>query len=171
MTLVAALLWLLIAQSPAGASPASDEGTFVALINDYRASNGLPALVVDNQLTGLARQWAGNMAARDTLDHAGDLSVGVSTDWDVLGENVGVHSVHDLTALFQAFVASPGHRANLLDPRFDYVGVGVVHGPDGKIWTTHRFRSVPGSIAPPPPPPTTPPPAPTAPPTVPPAPA
>jgi len=162
--LVGALLALPAA--PSGAAAPDDEAAFVAMINNLRTSRGLNALVVDPELTAQARRWTDVMAADDQLKHAGDLSSGISARWDLLGENVGVHTIHDISGLFQAFVASPHHLENLLDPQFEYVGVGVTVTPSGKVWTTHRFMSVPPAPAPAPtpPPPPAPAPAPTAPP-------
>lgn len=155
------------------ADSAADENLFVQMINELRTARGLNPLVVDVELTTQARAWAQQMADDDTLKHTDDMSVGVSATWDVLGENVGVHSIHDLDAIFRAFVDSPAHLDNLIDARFDYVGVGVIHTEAGKVWTTHRFMSVrepvaaastPPTVAPTTVPPTTRPPT-TAPPT------
>lgn len=168
---------LALPAAPSGAAAPDDEATFVALINNLRTSHGLNPLTVSSELTTQARRWTDTMATDDQLKHAGNLSSGISTQWDLLGENVGVHTVHDINGLFQAFVASPQHLQNLLDPRFEYVGVGVTVTPSGKVWTTHRFMSVPSAPAPapttppaptttaaPPPPPPPPPPTTAAPP-------
>ena len=170
---VVAVLGMLVPTGPVEARPMAasittsqaDEAIFVELINRHRAANGLNRLRVEAELTEASRRWSGVMASDGVLRHAPDLSTGVSANWEVLGENVGVHVVHDLDALFRAFVDSPSHHANLVDPRFDAVGVGVVHA-DGKVWTTHRFMAVRGEPAATsvPPPPTTAPPT-TAPPT------
>lgn len=117
------------------------EADFVGMINQYREAQGLQPLQVDAELTEQSRSWAEDMAADRRLSHAPDLSVGISSRWLVLGENVGVHGLVDLERLFIAFVESPGHLANLVDPRFDRVGVGVAYDDDGAIWTTHRFMS------------------------------
>ncbi len=61
-------------------------------------------------------------------------------------------------SLFDAFVASPGHYANLVDPQYTRVGVCVGRDANGKLFTTHRFIAIAGDGAappPPPPPPTT----------------
>ena len=129
--------------------PGAAEAEFVALINQLRASRGLGALSVDGELTAQARSWAGTMAAQGRIFHAGDLSVGISSNWQKLGENVGVGGT--VGPLFQAFVDSPSHLANLVDPGYTRVGVGVVVSGD-RIFTTHRFMSV-AAAAPPPPPP------------------
>ena len=156
--LAVALLVALLAvpAAPSAAGTADDEAAFVAMINGLRQSRGLNALSVDPELTAQARRWSDVMAADDQLKHAGDLSTGITSSWDMLGENVGVHTVHDLDALFQAFVASPGHLENLLDPRFEQVGVGVTITAAGKVWTAHRFMSVtaPAAAVAPPPAPT-----------------
>lgn len=140
-------------------SPAAAEADFVARINGLRAARGLGALAVDGELTGAARSWAGVMAGEGRIFHASDLSSGVSTRWAKLGENVGVGG--DVASLFQAFVDSPSHYANLVDPSYSRVGVGVVVSGN-RIYTTHRFMAV---AAPAPPPTTAPAPPPTAPPT------
>lgn len=130
----------LAAQGPAAAS-ASDEMQFVQLINQARAAQGLNGLQVHGELTAEARSWSASMAAADTLSHTGDMTAGITAPWIVLGENVGVHTIHDVPGLFDAFMNSPSHHANLMDPRFQYVGVGVVNAQNGKLWTTHRFMA------------------------------
>lgn len=130
--------------------PGAAEGDFVARINQLRASRGLGTLTVDPELTAVARQWAATMAGQGRIFHASDLSQGVSADWQKLGENVGVGN--DVPRLFQAFVDSPSHLANLVDPSFTRVGVGVVNA-GGRLYTAHRFMA----LAPPAPPTTAPP--------------
>jgi uncharacterized protein YkwD len=140
-----ALLALLVGAqaSPSAAGPVDDETAFVTMINELRVAHGVAPLIVDDELTAQARHWTEMMAGGNDLRHTDDLSVGVTVAWDLLGENVGTHTVGDLDALFQAFVASPPHLDNLLDPRFERLGVGVSHTASGQLWTTHRFLSVP----------------------------
>jgi uncharacterized protein YkwD len=64
-----------------------------------------------------------------------------------------------ISAMMQAFIASPGHYKNLVDPIFTHIGVGSVRTPDGLMYTAHEFAAVSGSVAPAPvtaPPATTP---------------
>jgi hypothetical protein len=133
------------------ADPVSAENDFIARINQLRASRGLGSLSVDPELTDQARRWASTMAGQGHIFHSGDLSVGITADWQKLGENVGVGG--DTATLFQAFVDSPTHLANLVDPVYTRVGVGVVLSGN-RMFTAHRFMG----LAPPPPPPTTAPP-------------
>lgn len=141
----------LVANDSASADPA-DERAFVAAVNAERAAAGLPALVVDGQLTDAARNWAQSMAAAGQISHAPDITVGVTADWLKMGENVGVGP--DVDSIMRAFMASPTHRANVVDPEFTHVGVGVVWA-NGAMYTVHRFMKVaasPATTAPPPPP-------------------
>ena len=117
----------------------AEEQEFVALINELRASKGLPTLAVDLELTLQARIWSTTMRDRGDIFHSGDLAAGVSANWSKLGENVGVGGT--ARALFDAFVASPTHYANLVDPDYRSIGVGVVW--DGnRMFTAHRFMAV-----------------------------
>ncbi|MEM7337986.1 MAG: CAP domain-containing protein [Actinomycetota bacterium] len=141
IVLIIATLGLSSGPADAGSDPGVDEARFVALINDVRWRNGLPPLAVDAELTWRAREWSQVMAAHNSLHHAPDLSAGITADWQVLGENVGVHGAANVDELFHAFVASPAHYANILDPRFAEVGIGVVYDANGTMWTTHRFMA------------------------------
>jgi hypothetical protein len=104
--------------SPAFASPAGDLGVAT---NASRASNGLPALALNAQLSTVAQAWADQLAAANVLSHNPALRGQVS-DWSVLGENVGLAG--DVPTVQAAFMASPPHRANILDPRYTQMGVG-----------------------------------------------
>lgn len=130
---------------PAAAEELTDEAHFVGLINELRAEEGLAPLSINAELTRESRQWAVQLRSNNELSHAADLSVGVTTVWLKLGENVGVGPIDRIDDLFDAFVASPDHLANLLDPSFEAVGVGVVYDDEGRMWTTHRFMDIDNS--------------------------
>jgi hypothetical protein len=177
---IAVIVGLLLALGLPGATPtagasatnpAADEAEFVALLNGARAAAGLPALEVDAQLTGLARDWATHMAEGNCpvdpktgeparICHASPISAGVTAKWQKLGENVGTGP--SVQPVMDAFMNSPGHKANILDPAFTRVGVGVVWSGNA-LYTTHRFMKVAGDTtapAPEPDPEPAPPPAP-----------
>lgn len=124
------------------AAPADDEQAFVQAINELRASKGVPALQVHPQLTVLARNFAPRMVERGQIFHNPDLSKQAPDTWQKLGENVGVGGT--VASLHQAFVDSPGHYRNLVDPSYRYIGVGVVHA-NGRMWVVEDFM---GSDAP-----------------------
>jgi hypothetical protein len=122
----------------ASGSTASMESDFVARINSLRASKGLAPLVVDSELTGIGRRWAGKMAAAGAISHNSNFPNEVTADWVKLGENVGKGP--DVGSIHNAFVASSHHYANMVDPAFTRIGVGVVVAPDGTIYTSHQFE-------------------------------
>jgi len=108
----------------------------IALVNVERATRGLPNLFVDARVTEAARAHAADMAANRRMQHVGsDGSDGgirlarTGYEWSSWGENIGAGFVDPLT-LFQSWMNSPDHRANLLGDSAD-VGVGVVATPDG----------------------------------------
>ena len=140
--LLLALVGALTARGAEEASAnAADEAAFVNALNGVRANAGLPPLAVNTQLANLARAHAQVMADAGEIFHADPISAGYSGPWSKIGENVGIGA--NVSVLVDAFVASPGHYANIIDPAFTQVGVGVVW-KDGALYTTHRFLQVPG---------------------------
>lgn len=131
------------------------ERDFVDRINALRAQKGLRTLTIDDELTSIGRRWAAHMS-KNGLAHNPNFQNEVAQDWALLGENVGTGS--SVRSIMDAFIASPSHYKNLVEPRFEEIGVGVVIGGDGRIWTAHQFmqlRSQPAPAAsktPPPPP-------------------
>ena len=92
------------------------------LVNNLRASNGLAPLTRSAELDAKARDHAALMAKQGRLFHS-NLSAGVSPGWAGLGENVAYAGSIELAQ--QALEASAAHRANLLNPAFTEVGIGV----------------------------------------------
>ncbi|HVF33606.1 MAG TPA: CAP domain-containing protein [Acidimicrobiales bacterium] len=153
VVLVVALFALslgLVMAPPASAQtdPATAESEFVSKINALRASKGLRQLEVHGELVALGRSWAGEMAKVDRISHNPNLANAVKADWQKLGENVGVGMTVD--KLHQAFIDSPTHYKNLVDPDWTHLGVGVVLGRDGAIFTAHQFMQLRSTSSAPP---------------------
>jgi hypothetical protein len=141
-----ALLVLGLTGSPADAADPGLESQFVSGVNAVRAQAGLPPLAVHSQLTSVARSWADQQASVNAMSHNPGLTGQVSGAWTLVGENVGAGP--EVGALMDAFVASPTHYANIVEPRFDYIGVGVTWGSDGRMYTTHVFMDLEAAPAP-----------------------
>ena len=58
--------------------------------------------------------------------------------WLLLGENVG-WTEGTVPQLHRAFMASPKHRRNILDPRFTSVGIAETVSRDGRIFVAEQF--------------------------------
>lgn len=138
IALLIVLMFVLGFAAPLSADAVSDEERFVELINELRASQGLGQLEIDPELTQLARSWTTSLSNTGQLSHSPDLAVGLTQSWTKLGENVGVSPEDEISRLFEAFINSPSHYANIVDPAYNSIGVGVVFR-DGRMWTTHRF--------------------------------
>lgn len=154
---------LLMAARPASAvpDPGTAEAHFLVMTNQTRASVGLPPLVRDAGLDGMARQWSNHMAGvyavnggqlvdaqaptncnLTALCHRPDLGSTLATiepGWLRGGENIGMGG--DVEALGGAFVESSGHFANIVGD-YNRVGIGVVADGD-RIWVTLDFMAAP----------------------------
>ena len=136
-----------MAQSCAAAATADQVGptpseaqAFVAKVNELRASKGLNTLTVDSNLTAIAQDWSAQMAADHGISHRSNLSSGVTSNWRRLGENVGMGAGVD--PLMEAFIGSPAHYANLVDPTFTHIGVGTFRTAEGLVYTAHEFAYI-----------------------------
>ena len=117
------------------------EAQVVSLVNALRIEHGLPPLVRDAALSELARERSADMARRGYFSHdipgIGDATLWVLEelpDARAAAENLGRSNAADgvvLGMLFDAWVASPGHRGNMLTPGLNRIGIGVseVTGP------------------------------------------
>jgi uncharacterized protein YkwD len=115
-----------------------DEKGFATATNRVRDKLGKSKLTLDPQLSRAARLHTREMFKQDLLYHTpGDKLTRRVTNWSMLGENVGVG--YSVESLQDAFLASPGHRANILHTSFKYFGVGTVER-DGKMWVTVIFE-------------------------------
>ncbi len=114
----------------------------LVLLNRERTSRRLPALEVDPTLTEVARDHSREMIALDYFSHTSPVHGALSErlektglrKWEMAGENLA--GAPDCEEAHNALFQSPEHRANILDPSFTHVGIGVVDGgPYGKMFT------------------------------------
>jgi uncharacterized protein YkwD len=108
--------------------------TLLELVNRTRRQHGLPPLRLNAQLSEWNRLHSLEMARQNRLFHTADLGSFVrrfgATTW---GENIGYADT--LPRITQLWMASPVHRAHMLDPAFNHAGVGVVVD-GGWFWVT-----------------------------------
>jgi uncharacterized protein YkwD len=138
VALMLALAVLTVPQ-PAAAGPAEDAGAAAWLLNQTRADHGLSPLTPDYELQVLANRQANRMAESGSIFHTANLGGRLSWGWQGWAENVGygpsVGWVHG------AFMNSWHHSSNILNPSFNYVGVGVAYGNDGNVYVAQVFGS------------------------------
>ena len=133
---VLAALLIVAVPAPAEARDTPCWGVRCEAINAYRDAAGVPPLVQRTKLQRAARAWASELAATQFLRHNPNLPEQVRPFYTV-GENVGYGP--DWRTVYAAFMASPPHRANILDRRYTSVGVGKVRAGT-RVWVVIVFR-------------------------------
>ncbi|NUU20753.1 MAG: CAP domain-containing protein [Streptomycetaceae bacterium] len=112
----------------------------LTLVNAERAKAGCGPVAFDAALRDLARAHSNDMADRGYFSH--DTPDG-KTPWDraaaagvdyLAAENIA-RGQKTPAAVMDAWMNSPGHRANILNCGLDKLGVGVRMGDEGPWWT------------------------------------
>jgi uncharacterized protein YkwD len=124
--------------------PSAIQVQVVDLVNQTRYGHNLGSLIEDPDLDDAAQQWADQMVELGRLEHADDLGAGMGDTWIKLGENVGRGG--SVAAIHEAWLKSEKHLANIIDPTFDSMGVGVVER-GGTLWLVQRFRETAPNVA------------------------
>ncbi|MGP3926220.1 CAP domain-containing protein [Streptomyces sp. 8N616] len=116
------------------------EAQVLSLVNKERKQAGCRPVAADPELADLAGAFSEDMADRGFFDHTDPDG---ENPWDragVLGiiglggENIA-RGQHDPQAVMDAWMESPGHRANILNCDYKKLGVGAVFGDGGPWWT------------------------------------
>ncbi len=151
------------------------EQQIVTLVNQQRAAAGLPALRINVHLAAAAEAHSTNMAEMSRVVGLGQAmqhtlggsplpTVTTRADWAgydymALGENIayGYSGAQDV---MQAWMNSPGHRANILNVNYTEIGVSIEAGANGVLYFTQEYgKPMPGGAQFTQPPPASPPPA------------
>ena len=118
------------------------------LLNRDRKQHHLESVVMQDDLRSVARKHSMDMAEKDYFDHVNlkgkspsdRLKLSRVTDI-ASGENlakIGGHG-NPTQVAETGLMNSPGHRANILNGRFNAVGVGVVKSAAGVYYFTQNF--------------------------------
>ena len=110
-------------------TPAMQQAT-VCLINQQREARGLPAVRVSAKLNTVAQRWTHHMVTHDQFSHARFIPRidAVHYPWQVAAENIATGYLTPRAAV-AAWMASPDHCRNLLDPSVRDVGTGERPAP------------------------------------------
>lgn len=121
----------MVSPAPA-ATLTSSESSLLAEMNRVRGAHGLRGLKVDYRLQLAARAHARDMLRRDYFAHGPFLGriLSYGASGPVFGENLawGTGSRAQARAIVAGWLASPGHRRNLLRAGFSRVGVAAPSG-------------------------------------------
>lgn len=104
-------------------------------MNADRRQSGRTMLNVQADAQSKAQAWATKLARENRIYHS-TLSSGIRVRWCKLGENVGYGS--SVAGIQNAYMASSGHRANILSTSWNGVGVGYARNGN-RIFTVQVF--------------------------------
>lgn len=129
----------------AGARPAL-EAQMLAMVNRERESKGLKPLQHDPELVIVARAHSADMFKRGYFAHNTpegktpfDRMKEANVQFTNGGENLAL--AQTLEMAHRNLMNSPGHRANILDPAFGRLGIGVLDGGFYGLMISQEFRN------------------------------
>lgn len=118
------------------------ESEVLRLVNIERQKGGLLPFVADSLLSNLARKKSEDMARNNYFSHTSptygspfDMMKSFGVSYNTAGENI---AQGQLTAqsVMNAWMNSSGHRANIMNPSFNKIGIGMYESNNGtKTWT------------------------------------
>jgi uncharacterized protein YkwD len=142
---------LLVALGLASCAPVAHAShaapaTLLGLVNAERAAAGMPPLQACAALDRAAEAHTADMAAHRRMSHTGsDGSSFVDRanragyrGWNALGENVAA-GYSSVWTVIDAWMRSPGHRANILSRSYTHFGRGYVVAGNGTAYWTQDF--------------------------------
>ncbi len=143
--------------------PYSSEETFLDpkeilyWTNKHRAKEGLEPLIANSTLSSVAQEKVSDMFDGDYFDHVSpqgigpaDLAKEFNYDYIMVGENLAKGNFHTNKKLVQAWMDSPGHRANIMKPGYRELGVAVGQTTDDRqeVWLAVQSFGTPKSLCP-----------------------
>ncbi|MFY0405855.1 CAP domain-containing protein [Solicola sp. PLA-1-18] len=147
-TLPAVLLAMLVSVTLLLAGPASSasaatrskaEKAVVKLTNAERSKRDLVKLKKGTCVQRYADRWARSIARREVLKHQDIGKVLRKCKLSSVGENVAVGYRTSRQVVKKGWMKSEGHRANILNPGYRRIGVGVAKSKDGTRYYVQVF--------------------------------
>lgn len=120
------------------------ENEMLALVNQERINRGIPPLVMDPTIRAVARRYSVYMLENGFFSHTGlDGSTPLKrmlyggVQFNVMGENLAYAPTVKMA--HNGLMSSPGHRANILNPKFKRIGIGVARAGRYRLMFTQNF--------------------------------
>jgi uncharacterized protein YkwD len=115
------------------------------LTNAARKKEGLEPLKISPALVAAARAHSKNQAKQDTMAHEldgkkpSDRVRAAGYKFRYVGENVAYGKNTTVDEIFEGWMASKGHRENILKPEYTEIGIGAARSDTGKWYYTQDF--------------------------------
>lgn len=121
------------------------ENHLLVLVNQERRKANLPLVARDTAMRVVARKHSLDMFQKGYFSH---ISLGNTSPFDRIkahnltyftaGENLALAQTVEIAHL--GLMNSPGHKANILNPKFGRLGIGIMDGGIYGIMVTQNFR-------------------------------
>ena len=122
------------------------EDMMLALVNETRLEHGLQPLQRDPDMQQVARAHSRDMFARGFFAHDNpdgknpfDRMKAAGVSFKTAGENLALAQTVEIA--HQNLLNSPGHRANILNPDFGRLGIGILDGGFYGLMISQEFRN------------------------------
>lgn len=122
------------------------EAQMLNLVNQERTKRGLKPLVADPELTAVGREHSQDMFARGYFSHYTpegkdpfDRMRAAGIKFLAAGENLALGQT--LSICHEGLMNSPGHRANILNPSYGRLGIGILDGGLHGLMISQEFRN------------------------------
>jgi uncharacterized protein YkwD len=135
---------LLFTYNKAVVRPALEE-QMLAMVNKERTERGLKPLMADPEMTLVARAHSNDMFVKGYFAHMNNEGKNpfqrmkdATIDFKTAGENIALAQTVEIA--HTNLMNSPGHKANILNPAFNRLGIGILDGGFHGLMITQDFR-------------------------------
>ncbi len=126
---------------PSGVTMTANEKLIFDLVNQARVADGAKSLQHDGDLTWLARLKSQDIVDNNYFDHysptygsVSDMLKAAGISYRCWGENIA--KTYSAEKAFTNWMNSSGHRANILNPKFTHIGIGIAkYSSSSNIYT------------------------------------
>ncbi|MCX7710548.1 MAG: SafA/ExsA family spore coat assembly protein [Clostridia bacterium] len=121
------------------------ENEVIRLVNAERSKNGLPPMKANWELSRVARYKSQDMLNKGYFSHTSPtygspfkMMETFGIRFSAAGENIAMGQ-RTAQEVMTGWMNSPGHRANILNPSYTEIGVGLAKNAQGRNYWTQMF--------------------------------
>ena len=112
---------------------------YLKLTNKARKKNKTHELIRYNKLDTVAQNWAKTMARNNKMSHNPNIRNQIPKNWRSLGENIAYGCGFGAAVIHDLWIKSPAHYRNIVNPKFNSIGIGAYVDNKGCLWSVQVF--------------------------------
>lgn len=116
---------------------APNKNIILNLHNKERLKKHYDLFQIDETLNIAAQKYAEKMVQTGVFEH-GDVAERLGPDWMMYGENIAYGQSSNEEVMLD-WMNSRGHRMNILNKNFKYIGIGIAKNKNGTIYWVVDF--------------------------------